>query len=160
MNLQKKINIRSALASDLNAIGMLWAEFMDFHRDRDPHFERASDGIEQFIKFIGEQINDNASCVFVAEDSKEIVGYCLAKKMQDPKVFKERDFGMIFDLAVTKNYRRIGIGEKLYQEAELWLKTQGMHRIEIRVVITNEVSVSFWNKMGYCPYVTTGFKNI
>ena len=117
--MNKEITVRNATASDLNTIGILWAEFMDFHKDRDPHFERADDGIEQFSKFIGEQINDNFSCVFVAEDSKEIIGYCLAKKMQSPKVFKNRDFGMIYDLAVTEKYRRIGIGKKLYKEAEL-----------------------------------------
>ena len=158
--MNNEITVRNAKASDLKVIGILWEEFMDFHRDRDPHFERAADGTEQFIEFIDGQINDNSSCVFVAENSKELIGYCLAKKMQGPKVFKDRDFGMIFDLAVTEKYRRIGIGEKLYKEAELWFKTQDIHRIEIRVVSTNEISIFFWNKMGYNPYVTTVFKNI
>ncbi|PIE34663.1 hypothetical protein CSA56_07180, partial [candidate division KSB3 bacterium] len=57
-------------------------------------------------------------------------------------------------------FRRNGIGEKLYRSAEAWFRSLHIDRIEIRVVVSNEVSTLFWKKMGFNPYVTTVFKNI
>jgi len=63
-------------------------------------------------------------------------------------VFETRDYGTVFDLAVTKRCRRTGIGERLYHAAETWFADHGVHRIEIRVAMSNESSTSFWQKMG------------
>ena len=49
---------------------------------------------------------------------------------------------------------------KLYRSAEAWFTDQDVNRIEIRVAVSNDVSTSFWKKMGFNPYVATVFKNI
>ena len=45
--MQTRTQIREATTADLDAIGVLWQEFMDFHRHRDPHFARSDDGHER-----------------------------------------------------------------------------------------------------------------
>lgn len=152
--------IRKAAPDDLNAIGTLWREFMDFHRDRDPHFARTADGHERFKEFISGHMASENSCVLVAEQDENIVGYCLATLALYPPVFENRDFGTVFDLAVTERYRRTGIGERLYRMTERWFAERNVHRIEIRVVESNETSTAFWGKMGFNPYVKTVVKNI
>jgi ribosomal protein S18 acetylase RimI-like enzyme len=152
--------IRRAGTADLNAIGTLWQEFMDFHKQRDPHFARSADGHERFKEFIAGHMTAQTSCVLVAEQDGNVVGYCFATLAKYPPVFENRDYGTVFDLAVTQRCRRAGIGEKLYHAAEGWCAQHGVHRIEIRVAVSNETSTSFWKKMGFRPYVTTVFKNI
>jgi ribosomal protein S18 acetylase RimI-like enzyme len=152
--------IRKAGGGDLTAIGELWKEFMDFHKQRDPHFARSADGHECFKDFIAGHMSADTSCVLVAEQDGCVVAYCLATLAKYPPVFENRDYGTVFDLAVARRCRRTGIGEKLYRAVETWFADHRVHRIEIRVAVSNEVSTSFWSKMGFDPYVTTVFKNI
>ena len=158
--MKDEATIRKATTADLNAIGALWQEFMDFHRERDSHFVRSDDGHERFKEFIAGHMTTETSCVLVAEQDRDVVGYCLATMAKYPPVFENRDYGTVFDLAVTKRCRRTGIGERLYRAIETWFGKHGVHRIEIRVAVSNETSTSFWKKMGFRPYVTTVFRNI
>ena len=155
------MTIRKATPDDLDAIGDLWQELMDFHKRLDPHFSRSKDGLVQFKKFTSDHIKSDASCVLVAEeDGKAVVGYCLAAQERHPPVFEGRDYGLVFDLAVTERCRRQGIGERLYKAAEAWFADHGIYRIEVQVAVSNEVSAAFWWKMDFNPYVTTEFKKI
>ena len=153
-------SIRKAVVGDLNAIGVLWQEFMDFHKERDPHFARSADGHEGFKEFISAHMISETSCVLLAEQDGKALGYCLATLARYPPVFEKRDYGTVFDLAVTGHCRRKGIGKRLYHAAENWLTDHGIRRIEVRVAVSNEASTAFWRKMGFSPYVTTVFKNI
>jgi len=152
--------IRKAVSGDLNPIGILWQEFMDYHKRCDPHFTRSVNGHEIFKDFISGHMNLDTSCVLVAENSEKIVAYCLATISKHLPVFEDRDYGTILDLAVTEQYRRKSIGYKLYKEVESWFVERGVHRIEIRVVTSNLVSTNFWRKMKFIPYVETAFRNI
>jgi ribosomal protein S18 acetylase RimI-like enzyme len=155
-----EVTIRPAFTGDLNAIGNLWKEFMDFHKSRDVHFSRSTDGHERFIEFISGHLSSDTSSVLIAERDGELVGYCLATLAKYPPVFEAQYYGAIFDLAVTERYRRNGIGEKLYEAVQGWLAEHEVHRIEVRVAISNEISKAFWKKMGFEPYVETAFKTI
>jgi GNAT superfamily N-acetyltransferase len=63
-------------------------------------------------------------------------------------------------MAVTKNYRRSGIGERMYKLIQDWFKQQDVNRIELRVSLPNEISTSFWRKMGFKPYLETVVKKL
>ena len=154
------IIIRKATVNDLEVIGWLWQEFMDFHRERDLHYSRSADGHERFKEFVAGHIVSENSCVLVAEKVGGVIGYCLATLARYPPVFNEREYGMVFDLAVTERYRRMGVGEEMYQLVQSWFAERGIHRIELRVAVTNEASTAFWRKMGFMPYTETLSKTI
>jgi ribosomal protein S18 acetylase RimI-like enzyme len=155
------LTIRKAAPDDMDAIGNLWLELMDFHKRLDPHFSLSADSHMRFKEFISDHIKSDTSRVLVAEeDSKALAGYCLAALAKHPPVFDRRDYGIVFDLAVTERRRRQGIGERLYNAAEAWFAGRGIHRIEVQVAVSNEVSASFWWKMDFNPYITTEFKDI
>jgi ribosomal protein S18 acetylase RimI-like enzyme len=113
------------------------------------------------MEFISHHIKSDVSCVLVAEEgSKALVGYCLAALAKHPPVFDRRDYGIVFDLAVTERCRRQGIGERLYSTAEAWFADRGIRRVEVQVAVSNEISAAFWWKMDFNPYITTEYKNI
>lgn len=152
--------IRKATKRNLESIGILWQEFMDFHKERDPAFARSADGHEYFKEFIASHLEKESSLVLVAEQDGAVVGYCLAMLAKYPPVFASRDYGTVYDLAVTQRCRKAGIGEKMYQSAEKWFLEKGIHRIELRVVVSNEIATAFWRKMGFLPHVEVLFKKI
>jgi len=133
----------------------LWKGLMDFHATRDPIFTRKPDGEKAWETFMRENMAKDKACVFVAEGDRRIVGYCLALISNYPPVFSTPTHGELMDLMVHEEYRRLGVGERLFNAAKAWYSKQGIHRIEVRVAVTNEISTGFWRKMGFKPYLET-----
>jgi ribosomal protein S18 acetylase RimI-like enzyme len=147
-----KINYRKALKEDIPKLIELWKEFIDFHGARDPFFSRSKEGPENFGNFLLENLSKDDAIVYVAETKGEEVGYTLAMIQDYPPVFEVKQYGLISDLAVTSKYRRSGIGMHLVSIAKDWFIKKGMVRAEIGVAVTNEISTSFWTKMGFRAY--------
>jgi len=150
-----KINVRKAIETDISAIVALWKEFMDFHKERNRFFGRSAIAHEKFAEFIAGHIANESSCVLVAELDDLVVGHCLATISKYPPIYDVVEYGQIMDLAVTHKYRRKGVGETLVNAIRSWFLARGIHRVEVRVAVSNEVSVAFWRKMGFRPYVET-----
>ena len=125
----------------------------DFHRERDKHFTRSGIAHENYKKRIIESFTSKDFYILVAEVNKAIVGYCLASIAKYPPFFEVENYGTIFDLVVTRDYRKEGIGENLLQEAYNWFSKKGTKRVEVRVATSNEVANKFWRKMGFTPYM-------
>ena len=64
--------------------------------------------------------NYDNQATFLAENEKEIVGFCIAIKRKYPYLEKglEEDKGWIYAIAVKKAYQRQGIGSRLLAYAE------------------------------------------
>lgn len=145
--------VRQASSSDTSSILELWKQLMKFHSERDSWFEMCEEGCTGFAEHIKHCLNDDRAVLLVAEVSGSIVGYCLAEMVQRQPVFCERSFAVISDLAVDEQFRRNGVGCELAGEMLRLLRDQGVERIEVTVAICNEVSTSFWHKMGFTPYM-------
>jgi ribosomal protein S18 acetylase RimI-like enzyme len=141
--------IRTAELSDVLAICELWKEFMDFHGALDQLFTRSPKGHETFGEFVSGHIESEDSCVFVAEDAGEIVGYCVSAIAHRPPAFVDLDYGAIYDVAVTGKRRRGGIGRDLFEKTKEWFAGRGIKRLELSVAVRNETARSFWRKMGF-----------
>jgi GNAT superfamily N-acetyltransferase len=159
MNSQEgwSVVIRQAVASDREAVGDLFKEMFDFHKERDPHFSRSNNGHEVFANWFVRQIAESESLPLVAEVEGEVVGYSLGIIRKHSPVFQRRNYGEINDIAVTERYRRLGIGQKFFGRTREWFHSRGIERIEVRVASTNEVSLAFWRKMGFQSYLETLF---
>lgn len=147
-----QINYREAIKEDIPRLVELWKEFIDFHGARDSFFSRSKEGPENFGNFLLENMSKDDAVVYIAETEKEVVGYILAMIQDYPPVFEVKQYGLISDLAVTSEYRRSGIGMNLFNIARDWFNLKGISRAEIGVAVTNEISTSFWTKMGFRVY--------
>lgn len=116
-------------------------------------FARAADGADRFRDYVTERLSDEASCLLVAEADGAVAGYCLVAVCRFPPVFAERDYGAVYDLAVTAALRRMGVGRRLFQSARGWCAGRGMKRMEVGIALSNPVSAGFWKKMGFDPYL-------
>ena len=152
-----KISIRSARKTDVPAMVKLWKEMMDFHKERDRIFTRTTTGHKGWIKFIAGHMASKNSCVLVAECDGQLVGHCLAFITEYPPVITTKRYGKFQEIAVAADYRRCGVGERLVKKMLKWFAQQGIKRIEVRVSVHNELSTTFWRKMGFTPYIETLF---
>ena len=90
-----KAVIRKAVSEDLPAVIDLWTELMDFHRDIDPLFTRSAEAADNFLKYLGENMDADDSELFVAEVSGKLVGYVMANVSKYPPVFVQERYGAI-----------------------------------------------------------------
>lgn len=147
--------VRPAKSSDVERIVDLWEEMFQFHRRLDEHFTISNGGRESFTKHVEGNLTAVDSSILVAEVGKVVVGFSFAMIAKYPPVFEMERYGLITDLAVSRDFRRRGIGERLLRDVFRWFSGKGMTRIEVHVANCNEVSRNFWRKMGFTTYMET-----
>ena len=152
---QAAAQIRRATEQDLAQMVELMKGLMDFHALRDPIFTTRPDADQAWLAFVRKNMASDQAAVFVAERDDRVVGYCMALISKYPPVLAVSTYGELMDLMVHADYRRQGIGESLVSEVRAWYGQRGIHRIEVRVAVTNEISTAFWRKMGFQPYLET-----
>ena len=148
-----EIKIREAVQDDITSIKSLWTELFEFNAQKDYAFAINEYAEKQFKKLIKSLIIDSeGSKVLVAEVEGNIVGYMTASVSKKPPGFKLKKYGHILGASVAPEFRRKGIGTKLYLEIIAWFYSRGIDRIEVNALTNNEISTSFWQKMGFVSY--------
>jgi len=158
--MQTQVVVRKATRRDLDAIGSLARELMDFHNALDPFFTRSADFDALFKQFVLKNIRSKKACVLVATVDERIVGYCQGMLEQHPPSIVNPDYGQILDLCVTEKYRRTGVGEQMFAAMCEWFRDKGVRRVEVRHSTFNETAARFWPKMGFTPYLRTLFLDL
>lgn len=148
-----EIVIRSAGENDTNAIANLWAEAVDYSLKFDPYYARNTDSKENFEKFIVAYLRREDADVILAKMDTNVIGYCLVVELERPPLTLNRKYGVVYDMAVTQNLRRCGIGTQLFDRAKNWFKNRGVRRIELNVLKANQSAVRFWKRMGFNPHI-------
>jgi ribosomal protein S18 acetylase RimI-like enzyme len=158
----ERFTLRPATVSDEGQVAGLFAEIFRFHAQYDPLFTMAEGGGAIYAKWFVKQIGEPDSLALVAESAGTIVGFCLALLRQRSRIHDAayRQYGEVNDLAVSRGYRRLGIGAALISQAEDWFRTRGVSRIEAKVAVTNPVSAAFWKRNGFRPYLESVFREI
>jgi GNAT superfamily N-acetyltransferase len=153
--MKNQIKIRKAGQRDIPAMVELWKEMMDFHKERDKFFTLRAGTDKKWFKFITGHISSTKSTVLVAEHNGRLVGHCLTFISEYPPVLTTKRYGVFQEIAVTADYRRSGIGQRLVEEMLKWFRKRRITRLEVRVSVFNEISTAFWRKMEFKPYLET-----
>jgi ribosomal protein S18 acetylase RimI-like enzyme len=143
------MEIREARPSDLPALVELWREFMAYHCDLDPDYQLSADAIANWEKYVRSKFEDQMATMFVAVDGGVMLGYIGAVVRDYPPVFTMDRYGFVEEIAVTRAFRRRGIGRKLWSAAEAWLLGQGIERIRVNIDTDNDASQGFFRRLGF-----------
>ena len=148
------IEVVRAEEHHVSDIGRLWWEFIRFHKDIDTWFTPQEDSIPGFQEHhVGRFMRSENGLVLVALDNGKVVGYSLSEVRAPSPGMKQDRWGYIDQVAVTANYRREGVGQKMLVEILAWLKSKGVNRVELEVTAQNAIGYSFWRKHGFQDYV-------
>ena len=148
--------VRLARMEDMQTLCKLYAEFHEFHvrgvADRlvslgetDPHHDaELRDNLEKII-------NEDSSVILVAEIANQIVGLAevyVRKDEPNPARVSYR-YGHLQSLIVTEAFRRHGVGTKLVDAAEQWVKEKGATEMRLDIWEFTEGPLEFYEHTGY-----------
>jgi ribosomal protein S18 acetylase RimI-like enzyme len=152
--------IIKAQEKHIPAIKELWWEFICFHTDIEPFFTPVDNAVESFEKeFLRKEMKSDKSLVQVSLDGEKVIGYSISEIQYIPSS-KIGRCGYINHLHVAKDYRRQGIGEKMYNEIITWFQKKDIKVVELQLTTKNEVAYNFWRKLGYKDLQLTWYKEI
>ena len=82
------------------------------------------------------------SAIFVAELNKKVVGYITLMEL-------EGENAKVMSIAVKKEFRRMGIGSKLLDEAIKWCRIKGKKKLLLEVRTSNLPAQNLYKKKGF-----------
>jgi ribosomal protein S18 acetylase RimI-like enzyme len=91
----------------------------------------------------------------VARLDEKLVGYLILE------ISKDTQLGLVTDLVVDTEARRLGIASGLIVSTRNWLKQKGLRRENIAIQSKNHAAISLAKKlkMDYCGYIDSYFTN-
>ena len=143
--------IRNANKNDLNGIVELWLQMSSLHASHDASFNLKQNAQNLFKDYAKEIIEDNDKLTIVYYDNS-VLGYLFAEILNQPPVYLDEQIGLISEVSFHGDARRRGIGKKLLEHAENWLREKSVKRIDCQVATKNPISTNFWNKNGYLAH--------
>lgn len=141
-------SIRRAKKEDLPFVVRLWKEMMDHHLSIDPRFELSLDNEGAYLDYLYSVYDNYDYAIFVLEEDAAIVGYAIAMILNNPPVFALARYGFIAEMCVTRELRRRGLGETMWNHVRRWFKRRGVNVIQLNVSPRNESGYDFWRKVG------------
>jgi len=153
MSSPENVEIRKATFADTEAIVALWLEMMREHEEFDPRVRLSETAEEAYLHYARYYIGRSDSAVFVAETDGEVIAFVLAYRARNLPMFHPAEYGFISDLAVTRPWRRRGIGRALLETLKRWFLERGIEHVQLQVYDRNEAGRNFWREVGFEDFV-------
>jgi len=106
--------------------------------------ERTAVVEDEYIR-IAEILQKENQRIFAAEQDKKLVGYLSAIGGG----FRRNRHSAYIVIGILQAFVGQGIGAKLFTAMEHWARQQGLHRLELTVMVHNERGVNLYQKMGF-----------
>ena len=141
--------IRKATHNDIPRILELLSQVNDVHAEGRPDFfikGKRKYNEEDLLKII----NDDTTPVFVCEENDDIKGYafCVIQDLSRCDNLRPDKSLYIDDICVDENYRRHGVGKKLYEHVVQFAKEEKCFNITLNVWAKNPGAQAFYESMG------------
>jgi len=137
------MNIRIANLLDIEKILLLEERTFKFYsKSRPDWIDREKRPFNyEFMKNI---IESNNGKIFVAEEDNKIVGHCIMniKEIKNHHIFHDMTNIEIENICIDEQYRKNGIGKKLFEEVKIFAKENGIKNLSLNNICFTEGSKS------------------
>jgi len=137
----KKVIIRKACISDLNAMTGLLSELFNIETDFVPNVRRQRQGLADLMQYRRE------ATLLVAVIGNNIIGMCTLQSLISTA--EGGKVGLVEDLVVAASHRKSGIGQELLKEIEIIARAEGMSRLQLLSDRSNGVASNFYDCLGW-----------
>lgn len=128
---EKFMDIRKMKIEDYDNVYKLWSSTAGMG------MRSLDDSYEGILKFLLRNPETN----FVVEDNGTIIGVILSGH--------DGRRGYIYHMAVDEPYRNKGIGRLLLSSALEALRNEGINKVALLVLDSNEIGNRFWERVGF-----------
>jgi ribosomal protein S18 acetylase RimI-like enzyme len=144
------IDIREAVLTDVDDLQELYAHVDQIHHDEYPEIFKSSININRPTSFFESIFSDDNIKFLVACIDNQIIGFIHAelKKTNHP-VLQKYFYGHVSDIVIRPDYKRTGVGSKLFKSVEIWFKENKVNEISLTVFNFNEEAINFYEKTGF-----------
>ena len=151
-------SVRLATLKDLNVINLYIKEsWLNRINNRSDLFTNKRKFLE--YEFYNYCTKSNGEVCFIYEISEEIVGFIFAKLkfVKDIDTYMERSYVSIENIYVKEEYRRRGIGTKLYEEVFKYARSIRIKRLEFTVYEFEDELIRFIENLN-CKRVSCNYE--
>ena len=144
------MNIRRAVAEDLEMVDLLLSQVLEIHASIRPDI--FIPGTRKYTdRELLELFKDDTRPVFVAEKDGEFLGYCFCEIQERKGVTNMKDMKTLYidDLCVNESRRGLHVGKALYDFVLSYAKEIGCHNVTLHVWEGNDSARAFYDKMGF-----------
>lgn len=148
---KKRISIRRAMISDIEALAGLLAYIDELHQPHDCLQIRQGPPQRANEEQLAEGIVDPAIQVLVGETGGTLVGYARMeiKNTKGNRLFKPMRLGIVHEIVVAENNGRNGVGTALMEALHTEARAAGVERIQLEHYAANEAAGRLYSKLGY-----------
>lgn len=145
--------IRPAVAEDIEQIGTLWEQLVDYHVLLDHRLPGSvSNGGRRYARRLYDKLTDEYARILVAVDGETVVGYVIGMVVElMPDLFEQEASGFLADIFVLPVYRQRGVGRLLIATLADWFRGRGLLHYEWHVAANNTDAIAFWREIGGEP---------
>lgn len=156
MNITPPI-IRQATESDYEQLCDLFEELDALHRKGRPDLFHKPQGAPRERSYVASLIAGPDSAVLVAGDrgSRVLYGFAtlIIRTLPENPVRTARRFVEIDNLAVRRDWRRMGLGRLLINEADRWAARNNLGSVELAVHEFNAEAIRFYEAVGFSTFL-------
>src|SRR5471030_2894289 len=139
------ISVVEKYETEIEIIKPLWEKLNLIHFDKSVYFKNKYESFtfdKRMESIYKKAQNGIIKLALLFDNDKGIyIGYCLSSI--------EENSGEIESIFIEKQYRKLGLGDKLMNNALDWFESKGIKNIEINVVYANDEALPFYEKHGF-----------
>ena len=145
------VAIRDATRADLPTIGRLGATLVAAHHDFDrKRFIPPTSQTERgYASFLGTQLEQSGIVVLVAVDGGQVIGYTYAGVEDTDWMSLRGPAGVLYDIVVDPERRRLGVGRRLLDATLGRLKSLGARQVVLSTAERNEQAQRLFASAGF-----------
>lgn len=141
----KNYTIRSAVASDAEALPQLRVQIDGETENMDREKGEGFISITGFEQMIKEDTESPRNLFLVAVVDQQIVGFSRC----EGKNLKRYSHKVEFGVCILKDYWGYGIGKNLLKESVIWADSNGIKKMALNVLETNDKAIKLYQSLGF-----------
>ncbi|MCB9475648.1 MAG: GNAT family N-acetyltransferase [Deltaproteobacteria bacterium] len=147
--LRDEFEIQHATLDDLPRVLDLWRQLMELTATHNDRYRLSPGAMKLQMSYLRSFMDSTTAAIYIAKSDGLIVGFTDIYTTKPAPVFEQKVLGVIENIYVLPEYRRLHIGEHLVHWARRFFENLRVGEIFVNVIPTNETSVVFWESMGF-----------
>ena len=140
-------------ASDFPALRACFAELQAFERVLDPARPAPEKIADAYLATMLARCQATRGRVFLAEIAGVTIGFVCVMAQVEPELDESLEpYAYISDLVVADAHRRRGIGRRLIEHAEGFVRETGINRLKVGVLVRNAAAHRLYGHCGFEDY--------